>query len=351
MPEPLSPRQDTTERWIALSLTAVAVSFVIASIVAQATLAELEVLSETTAVRSAPSDRAKIRDTRHNIVVLAAVLTPLGLGLGAVGGFLVLRRSRRHRASADAYTQFQEARANELEQFAGRVAHDIRNPLAAAQMTAELALMNTTDSALQGSLARILRSVSRANAITSALLEFARSGAQPDPGARTDPAEVLRDISGVIAAEAEQLHIEFRVEAVPPVLVACSTGVYLSLVGNLLRNAMKYMGDSSTRRIVVRVRDEGTRVRTEIADTGPGIATGSLPSLFDPYFRGAHDRGKDGLGLGLATVKKLVEGHHGRVGVTSEPGAGSTFWFLLPRAGAPSAARDISDPLPRPLEA
>jgi signal transduction histidine kinase len=113
------------------------------------------------------------------------------------------------------------------------------------------------------------------------------------------------------------------------------------LVGNLLRNAMKYMGDSSTRRIVLRVRDEGTCVRTEVTDTGPGISAESLPSLFDPYFRAVHDRGKEGLGVGLATVKKLAEGHHGSVGVASQPGTGSTFWFLLPRAGSASSASDL----------
>jgi signal transduction histidine kinase len=131
------------------------------------------------------------------------------------------------------------------------------------------------------------------------------------------------------------------------VLIACSTGVYLSLVGNLLRNAIKYMGDSTTRRIVVRVRDEGTFVRTEIIDTGPGISTLSLPSLFDPYFRAAQDRGREGLGLGLATVRKLAEGHHGSAGVASEPGSGSTFWFLLPRAGSSSPAIELPDELQR----
>jgi signal transduction histidine kinase len=285
----------------------------------------------------------EIRDARRHTVHLTSALMPLCTGLAVAGIFLVMRQSRRHRAVVDAYTRFQEARANELEQFAGRVAHDIRNPLSAVQMTAELALSSTADTAIKGSLARILRSLARANAITSALLEFARSGAQPDPGARTDPAEVLRDISGAISTEAEQLHVDFRIEAVPPVLVACSTGVYLSLIGNFLRNAMKHMGDSTTRRIVVRVRDEGTCVRTEVTDTGPGIAAQSLPSLFDPYFRGAHDRGTEGLGLGLATVKKLAEGHHGCVGVASEPGTGSTFWFTLPRAGSPPTASDLQD--------
>ena len=92
------------------------------------------------------------------------------------------------------------------------------------------------------------------------------------------------------------------------------------------------MGDAVTRRITVRVTDEDGVVRTEVADTGPGIPQENLPSLFELHFRG--DRRHEGLGLGLATVKKLAEGHNGRVGVSSERGRGSTFWFVLPRAGS-----------------
>jgi signal transduction histidine kinase len=132
---------------------------------------------------------------------------------------------------------------------------------------------------------------------------------------------------------------------VPPVLVACSAGVYLALVGNLVRNAIKYMGQAPARRITVRVREEGAWVHTEIEDTGPGIPAASLQSLFEPYFRMMKDRGAEGLGLGLATVKKLVEGHQGRVGVSSEPGLGSTFWFALPRAGSrPEASEGVEGP-------
>jgi signal transduction histidine kinase len=76
------------------------------------------------------------------------------------------------------------------------------------------------------------------------------------------------------------------------------------------------MGDSENRRVTIRLMEAGGFVRTEVIDTGPGIPPESLPSLFDLYFRGQRG-GANGLGLGLATVKKLAEGHGGRVGVTS----------------------------------
>jgi signal transduction histidine kinase len=276
---------------------------------------------------------ATIRTTRHRSLWLSFGLTTVCGLLAMIVGWLLHRQAGIRRALFDAHTKSLEARAAELEQFSGRVAHDIRNPLSAARMAAELALRKSPDEAVRKSIHRIVQSLSRADAITTALLDFARSGARPDPGARTEPRTVIADVVGGFAAEAEQAGIELQSEPIPPALVACSTGVYLSLLGNLVRNAIKYMGDGATRRITIRLVEEGAFVRTEVSDTGPGIPAEALPSLFEPYFRGQRG-GPEGLGLGLATVKKLAEGHGGRVGVTSERGKGSTFWFELQRAGS-----------------
>ena len=275
---------------------------------------------------------SRIKQVRHRTIWLMNALTACCVVLGIAGALLIYRQARIRRALVEAHSKFLEARAAELEQFAGRVAHDIRGPISTASMAAELTIRRTADEGIREHMNRIIRSLSRANAITTGLLEFARSGAQPDPGARTDVREVIADMASGVAPDAERARIEIGFEPVPSVLVACSTGVYLSLLSNLVRNAIKYMGDAVTRRITVRVTDEGGVVRTEVADTGPGIPQENLPSLFELHFRG--DRRHEGLGLGLATVKKLAEGHNGRVGVTSERGRGSIFWFVLPRAGS-----------------
>jgi signal transduction histidine kinase len=297
--------------------------------------------------RKSQSFALQMGAARHRANAIANILNIICVMLGTAGLLLVLRQTRRQRALMQAHSRFHELRAAELEKFAGRVAHDIRNPLSSARLAAELVLRRGEGDGQKEQAARILRSLSRAEAITTGLLDFARSGAQPEPGARTDAGEVLRDFVRGMSPEAQRLQIDLSLEPVPPVGVLCSPGVYLSLVGNLVRNAIKYMGDSATRHITVRVSEGSSAVRTEVADTGPGIAAANLPSLFEPYFRASQDRGKEGLGLGLATVKKLAEGHHGSVGVASEPGKGTTFWFMLPRAGSALCSMDAGDLVPQ----
>ena len=285
---------------------------------------------------------ARIKQIRHRTLWLANGLTAFCVALGVAGALFIERQARNRRCAQLAYASFLEERAAELEQFAGRVAHDIRNPLSSAKMGAELIAAGSPPERSQEYAERVVRSLQRAESITSALLDFARSGARPDPGARTDPREVLADLESSFTQEAERARIALRIEPAPAVLVACSVGVYLSLIGNLVRNAMKHMGDAPTRQIDVRILERAGVVRTEVSDTGPGIAEHELRSLFQPYFRAAGSGGRDGLGLGLATVKKLAEGHGGAAGVSSNVGKGSTFWFELPRAGWASdpASRD-----------
>lgn len=285
-----------------------------------------------TAAEEGGAAAERIQQVRDRTRALAGALTPACALLAVAGGLLLYYESRSRRALIRDHTAALEARAAELEYFAGRVAHDIRNPLSSARMAAELGLARKPDPSAREALERIVRALTRADAITTDLLEFARSGARPDPGARVSVRELLADVASSTSEEAARMRVELRVEPVPPVQVACSSGVYLSLVGNLLRNALKYMGNSPVRRITLRVTDEGPCVRTEVEDTGPGIEPSMQAMLFEPYSRGP-TRGQDGLGLGLATVKKLVESHGGRVGVRSAPGAGSTFWFTLPSAG------------------
>jgi signal transduction histidine kinase len=90
------------------------------------------------------------------------------------------------------------------------------------------------------------------------------------------------------------------------------------------------MKGSATQRIAIRACVMPERVRVEVEDSGPGVTAGLERRIFEPYVRGP-DVTQPGLGLGLATVKRLVESHEGSVGVRRLD-TGTVFWFELRRA-------------------
>src|SRR5262249_47510528 len=95
---------------------------------------------------------------------------------------------------------------------------------------------------------------------------------------------------------------------------------------------IRYMGNAATRRIDLRVTDAGSSWRFEVQDTGPGIPIAEQKRIFEPHVQ-LH-RGSAGIGLGLATVQRLVQAHEGTLGLFSSPGAGALFWFELPKVQA-----------------
>jgi signal transduction histidine kinase len=101
------------------------------------------------------------------------------------------------------------------------------------------------------------------------------------------------------------------------------------VLNNFVTNAMKYAPNSPV--ITIRVKQDDQVLTVSVTDEGPGIAQDQIPHLFDRYFR-ADESGQQvsGLGLGLYISAEIVERHGGTIGVESEVGKGSSFWFSLP---------------------
>jgi signal transduction histidine kinase/DNA-binding response OmpR family regulator len=120
------------------------------------------------------------------------------------------------------------------------------------------------------------------------------------------------------------------------------------IVYNLLANAVKFTPAGGTVRLEAAICDDALEI--SVRDTGIGIAAGDIPRLFKPFeqIEGDIDRRYEGTGLGLAMVKSLVELHGGTIGVESEPGRGSHFWFRLPRTLSPSRHGVAAPPHPSP---
>jgi signal transduction histidine kinase len=222
-------------------------------------------------------------------------------------------------------------RSEELEGFAGRVAHDLLNPISAAEMSLAATERGVSNNERIAALAaRGRRSLSRARLLVDDLFAFAQAGARPLPGASAVVLEIMDGVVEELRGPAAERGVTVSVAPLhEPVAVRCASGVLASLLSNLLRNAIKHMGESARREVQVRILPRHDRVRFEVEDTGPGLAPELVPQVFEPYVRGP-TTSAPGLGLGLATVRRLVEGHDGRYGVSSPPGEGALFWFELP---------------------
>jgi signal transduction histidine kinase len=226
-------------------------------------------------------------------------------------------------------TRLLEDERDELSRFAGRVAHDVTSPLSSLSLSLELLARRTVgDPTAQTTARRGLASVRRASRIAGDLLEFSRAGARANPTATADLKAVLEDVVDGLRLEALSASVELSLHPLEPCAVACSPGVLMSLTTNVVRNAIKHMGESTVRRVEVSVVALGDRRRVQVADTGPGISLALRERIFEPFARG--ETTSSGVGLGLATVKRLAEAHGGRADFRSEPGHGSLFWFDLP---------------------
>jgi len=276
---------------------------------------------------------ADILRTRREATLVAGAFGAVGLAVAVVATLLVLRLLGIRGRLIDQQTEMLAARATELEAFAGRVAHDLRNPLSAIALRVLAASRRAeVEPRVRDDLDKVAGQVARLNDIINGLLEFARAGANPEPDASAELAEMLEAVLGDLRAAAAEVGAELRVEPFPPTHLACTPGALTSVLANLVGNAVKYVGDDQrTPRIVVRVRDQGDRARVEVEDNGPGLPPGAEQRIFEP-FRRLTQSSKPGIGLGLATVKKIVEAYRGRIGVESKLGRGSTFWFEMPRA-------------------
>ncbi|HZS36631.1 MAG TPA: HAMP domain-containing sensor histidine kinase [Polyangia bacterium] len=278
-------------------------------------------------------ESARVADTERRIERLAPLLDAVAAAIALALTALAVLAVRQFARLADERNRLAERRAEELELFAGRVAHDLKNPLGAIALRLVVARRYfESDDAAREELGKLSRGVARMNQIVEGLFDFARAGGRPEANGRAELAAVLDELLVDFVPDAERAGAELIVEPFRPVAVACPPGPLASVLGNLLRNAIKYIVEArGERRIRVRAREHDGRVRVEVEDTGPGVPPGMERAVFEPFVRSG-SRAQPGIGLGLATVKRLVEGYRGEVGLESRAGAGSCFWFELPIA-------------------
>lgn len=264
----------------------------------------------------------KVERTRVLTMRFAVLFDGMSVAVAGLALLLALRTVRR-------CTTTLAQRADDFETFALRVAHDIRSPLGAPLFALEtIALRPPNDSARRSAEAGV-RGLKRVVAVVEGLYDFARTHGEPEPGASVDAGVAANGVLDEIQADAERERTTIRAEVEPGIQISCAGGPLAVILSNLVRNAIKHMNGAPLREVTLRIHSKESVARIEVRDSGPGIPVDMRETIFHVGVRG-QTHGADGLGLGLATVKKLVEAHHGSIGLESEVGRGSLFWIELP---------------------
>ena len=259
---------------------------------------------------------------------------------GHLWTFTDVTAGRRAQAKIMALADALERRADhlaaingELEAFSYSVSHDLRAPLRTIHGFA-LALSEDYASSIdaQGKsyLERILNGASRMGVLIDDMLELARLGRANVTRRPVDLSEIARSIAEELVTTAPGRTVTWNIE--DGIVAEADPTLIRAALGNLLGNAHKYTRkvDHAIVDFFVEASDEGDRVFV-VRDNGAGFDMAHAKRLFAAFER-LHARSDfEGTGVGLATVKRIVGKHGGRIWAEAAAGSGATFRFTLPR--------------------
>ncbi|MBV9463102.1 MAG: cyclic nucleotide-binding domain-containing protein [Verrucomicrobiae bacterium] len=213
-----------------------------------------------------------------------------------------------------------------LGNMVGSIVHDLKNPLAAMRMSAELLELKIQDEKSKRISALLIQQIDRMTSMIHDLLEFARNKIEvkKSAGRIDDVASRCRELFND-SIVGNGLELELQLDA--PRAIAMDIGKLDRVVSNLVKNAIQAMKGQAGGRITMRSSQTADWTFLEISDNGPGLPESIRALIFEPFV--THGK-KDGTGLGLSIVRKIIESHDGRIGFQTETGKGTTFRIELP---------------------
>jgi heavy metal sensor kinase len=226
-----------------------------------------------------------------------------------------------------------EHAVGDMRQFSSALAHELRTPLAALRGEIELDLRRTGSNDSRGdALASQLEEIDRLTRLIDQILTLARaeSGQIPFAPRPVDLAALSTTLVEQLVPIAETRAVKLNSEGAGPVVVDGDAGWIQRLMMNLVDNAIKFTPSGG--HVVLRVRPAPGGAEIEVQDTGVGISAADAPNIFERFYRVDPARSSEspGAGLGLTLVKWIVDGHHGRIRVESQPGNGTRVVVWLP---------------------
>lgn len=296
-------------------------------------------------------------ETLNNAYELPRELSLGGRQFRVRAGALDLENNRRESAREAVLLLYDVGELQRLgrarRDFVANISHELRTPLTAIRLlvdTLRQSPANGNDAARSRLLDQISQQVDSLTQLTQELydLSLIESGRLPMRMVPTDMAELVDSVIARLAPQAERAGLALTNQVERGVIGLVDPEQIRRVLSNLLHNAIKFTPRGS---VTVWVSDatppqtalpggepdgaasEADHITLAVQDTGVGIPADALPRIFERFYKVDRVRGQGGTGLGLSIARHIVEAHGGRLWVESREGAGTTFYFTVPREG------------------